>query len=412
MLHQIRAAALLYTKDTPNRNALEEFARELIARGWRVGGVVQEVKRHADGYKTQVDVVDIATGERFPINQPTREQIANNNCSLDVSTLSQSTSVLRKAIADHVDLLVVEKFGEQEQGGSGMAQEILTAMAEGIPTVVAVPAAVLNTWNQFCGGSAELLPRTPEALWRWWGAHNLRRELINGVRESGGDAQRVVVGMNWTLVEGPHGCGLAHTPARQASGCQAVPTGQLTGRPLAELAKLAESWNPFETAIGLAAINARYDRYDLQSNNGNGPRNGLAAFAGVEGPVSVVGRFPAIREYLPQARIIEQNPKPGEYPAAAASRLLPDSEAVLITASTLVNHTLENLLDHSRDARVALVGPGTPLAPTLHSYGIELLAGQVVEDPEGAARTVAEGGSVKALKPHCRQINLRAPSVS
>ena len=58
--------------------------------------------------------------------------------------------------------------------------------------------------------------------------------------------------------------------------------------------------------------------------------------------------------------------------------------------------------------RVALVGPGTPLAPALHAYGIESLSGLIIEDPAAAAKLIAEGGSVSALKRLGRQVTLTA----
>lgn len=407
MFPNVRAGAVLYTKDSPTRNAMALFARDLINRGWRVGGLVQEIFRHESGYKTRVDIIDISTGDRIPINRPTKEQIQNKSCSLDLSALTQSSTVLRNAIEGNVDLLVVEKFGEQEQKGGGLGEEILAAMVEGIPTLVSVPAGVIDQWNDFSGGSADLLPCDLRALWRWWGARNLREELIRGVGDVA--SRRVIVGMNWTLVEGPDGCGLAHSPTRNSRGCKSVPSsGQFAGRPLSELARLAASWNPFEAAIGVAALNAHYNRYDLDRTDNNATEtNGLDVFGDLEGTISVVGRFPSLAKHLDQPHVIEYEPREGEYPVQASATLLAESEAVLITSSALVNHTLEGLLQSCPAARVALVGPGTPLASCMHAYGIEILAGQIIEDPDGAANVIAEGGSVKELRSHCRFVTLK-----
>ena len=57
---------------------------------------------------------------------------------------------------------------------------------------------------------------------------------------------------------------------------------------------------------------------------------------------------------------------------------------------------------------MALVGPGTPLAPALHAYGIESLSGIVFEDPPAVAKLITEGGSVSALKRLGRQVTLTA----
>ncbi len=164
----VRAAAVLYTPDTKAEFVLAGFADELKARGLSVGGLVQEFLTDGNGERIGLDAIEVDTGQRIPINRPTESDKVNGVCSLDRSALTESTGALRRAIANRVDLLVVEKFGEQEQNGGGLADEILAAMAEGIPTLVLVPAAALETWNAFSGGMADLLPCSPEAVRRWF----------------------------------------------------------------------------------------------------------------------------------------------------------------------------------------------------------------------------------------------------
>jgi len=404
----IKVGGVLYTSDTGNRSLLADFARDLKARGWKVGGVVQEVLRTADGIREGVDIVDIHSGEHIPISRPTNESMTSGTCTLDRGALADSTAPLRNAIDRNVDLIVVEKFGEREQEGSGLADEILEAVAQGIPTLVSVPASALEDWNAFSGGMSDLLPSTPEALWRWWGAQNMCRELSYGV--SDGPVERIVIGLNWTLVQGPDGVGLAQSPRKGTPGCNSLPdSGVLADKSLRELAELANSWNPFETAIGIAAINAATNTAakidQLKTTN----ENGLDVFKDVDGPVSIVGRFPYLDDRLPDANIIERKPKDGEFPEHAFGELIGNAEAAIITASTLVNHSLANIMAAARNTRVALVGPGVPLDPALHSHGIEVLSGLLIEDAEGAARAVAEGAGAKALKKFGREITLRAP---
>lgn len=400
----IRIGGVLYTRETEHRTILRDFAEEVSRRGWQVGGVVQELIFDENGERVGVDVVEIDTGEHIAISRPTADTMAAKTCTLDRSALTDATSPLRRAVDKRVDLMVVEKFGEQEQDGSGLADEILAAVVEGIPTLVAVPAEALERWNTFSGGMGDLLASDSQALWRWWGPHNLYRELANSVEDA--PVKRVVLGMNWTLVEGPHGCGLAQTPSKDTPGCKSLPqAGSFSGKSLKELARLATSWNPFETAVGIAAVNAHCNRFDLKGSQ----ENGLDMFGDVDGPVAVVGRFPGIAERLPGAKVIEKAPQDGEYPEQAAEKLISDSEAAVITASTLVNRSLPNLLSSGRNTRIALVGPGTPLTPDLHAHGIEILSGLVIIDTDGAAQAVAEGGGAKALKKFGRYTTLRAP---
>jgi len=214
----------------------------------------------------------------------------------------------------------------------------------------------------------------------------------------------VLVGLNWTLVEGAH-VGLAHTPDRGAAGCHSLDdAGAYAGRSLVDLAGLFESANPFEVAVAIAAANAHHNRPD---RTGLSAENGLEVFD-LQLPTVVVGRFPRLAQRLPDAIVLEQNPGPGDRPASDAPVLLPGAAQVAITASALGNGTLPELLTLCDPmATVVLVGPGTPLAPALFELGIDVLSGLVVTDPEGAARAVAEAGAVRALKRHTRLATLR-----
>ena len=410
-------AAVLYTPASDGRSALAHFTEELKGRGWRVGGLLQEVSHDSDGQRTGIDAIEVDTGRRISLALPGKT--TPESCILDRSALAEATGALRRAVSERMDLIVVEKFGEREQAGEGLADEILAAMAEGIATMVSVPAEAVDEWSRFCGGLSVLLPSETKALWRWWGPHRLYRDVILDVDLT--PAKRVVVGLNWTLVEGEEGCGLAQTPRRETAGCRPLDNaGELAGRPLGELAGMIHSWDPFEAAIGVAAVNAHYNRYDLQGEDEDGLKgedgdglkgedgDGLLSLPDVDGPVTVVGRFPGLTQRLGEHRIIERHPSGDEYPETAAGWLLAESGRTLITASTLVDHSLPGLLQTRSSGAVTLVGPGTTLSPRLHAYGIDVLAGMVIENPKAAVAAVAEGAAVGVLKRHARRLTLKA----
>ena len=69
-----------------------------------------------------------------------------------------------------------------------------------------------------------------------------------------GRAERVVVGFNWTYVEGPDGAGLCQTPARGSAGCRSLPApGTWRGRALADLA----AWRGAGPAAGATTPDGR-----------------------------------------------------------------------------------------------------------------------------------------------------------
>ncbi|RAU21878.1 hypothetical protein CU669_11290 [Paramagnetospirillum kuznetsovii] len=392
--------AVIYAPGQPPEQLLADFAGQLLARGFRIGGLIQHTERAEDGRKTDMRVTELDTGRQISIGQSLGK--ASKACILDTQALAEASGAMRRALEDRADLVFFNKFSKSECEGQGLASDMLATVAEGIPVLTAVPGVLIGQWVEFTGGRTDLLPPTMEALWRWWGPRRLYADLAQGVTEA--EVKRVVVGLNWTMVETPFGVGLAQTPERGTPACLAAPqAGYRAGGSLPELAALVRSNNPFDVALGVAACNAHYNRFDLAAETGNG----LDSFGRPEGEAVVIGAFPAIAERLPGIKVIDRRPGPGQYPEEAAETLLPAAETVIITSATLANRSLPRLLVLARDARVALVGPGAAMTERLFSYGIEVLSGLVAEDPDGLARVVSEGGGAKDLKRFCRPATLR-----
>ncbi|HEY6335552.1 MAG TPA: DUF2478 domain-containing protein [Alphaproteobacteria bacterium] len=394
---------VLYAPGSPKSQLLLAFARELRARGWRTGGVVIDTLYDDAGQKFGLDLIDVANDARLPLARPDTEGVAIGRWVLDPAVLAEGDARIRQAVAERAELIVVDKFGPLESGSGGFMCALRAALGSGLPLLVALRGEFLDGWDGFAHRQTVALRPEMTALWRWWGPYRLYEELARGVAD--GPVHRVLVGINWTLVEGQHGCGLAHSPARDAPGCRPLSDpGSYAVQSLRTLAQLATSWNPFEAAIGIAAINAHYNRRDLVGTNANG----LELFAETAGRKFVVGRFPELSRRVPDAVVLERLPGPGDLPAHAADWVLPEADAIAITASALGNLTLPRLLELRRDGRVALVGPGTPLTERLHAYGIAWLSGFVVEDAGRAASIIAEGGATKALKACGRRVTLAA----
>ena len=165
---EICAAAVVFRKDDHDRQALAEFARALAGSGCRIGGMVQEAFFDEQGRRTHIDSVDLATGKRVMINQPSRTWPNSPQCTLDTAALSDAGLPLRRAVENRPDLVIVEKFGEQEEGGAGLMDDILNVMAEGLPILVLVPEAALATWREITGGETAELPCQADALNAWW----------------------------------------------------------------------------------------------------------------------------------------------------------------------------------------------------------------------------------------------------
>jgi nucleoside-triphosphatase THEP1 len=156
-------AAVLYAPGQSTRPVLDAFIAALSSRGLNVHGLVQEpIKGHG------MDAIDIRTAERIPIKRPTRYEITHKLCSLNLGQLADATRVLRRALDEHADIVVVERFGKTERDGGGLADDLLALMASGTPTVVTVPIEEYDAWTTFSGGLGNTVPCEFDALMAWW----------------------------------------------------------------------------------------------------------------------------------------------------------------------------------------------------------------------------------------------------
>ena len=158
-------AAAVYTPDTGDRMALLKFVAKQKALHTRVGGVLQEALFDAEGAVIGLNAVDVVTGRRIPITRPAKN---SDECTFNVSAHTQTATIISNAIQQRLDLVVVEKFGELEQNGEGLIDEILQTIAEGIPLLISVPEAALPVWQERSGELGTVLAFSEEAFEQWW----------------------------------------------------------------------------------------------------------------------------------------------------------------------------------------------------------------------------------------------------
>jgi uncharacterized protein (DUF4213/DUF364 family) len=203
----------------------------------------------------------------------------------------------------------------------------------------------------------------------------------------------------WTAVLSKH-CGLASTFHEPHSSHRPVKSaGSLTGLTALELAQYAGSDSVLEASIGMAAINSvididearcvRENAFDVLTRKGRN-RN-----------VAVVGHFPWIPKLRKIARtlwVIEQRPQEGDLPAEAAEESLPQADVVGLTGTSFINHTVERLLELSKNSFTVILGPTTPLSPILFDYGVDILAGTKVVEPDKTIRSISQGAMFRQVE--------------
>jgi uncharacterized protein len=204
----------------------------------------------------------------------------------------------------------------------------------------------------------------------------------------------VTVGAHWTVVCSRH-CGLASTVIsdKPHGHARVREVGRLHLKTARQLAEYAQSDDPLEASIGVAAINsllevnpasaAELNAADVLVEKGRGRK------------VALVGHFPfiaALRGAAAELWVLERHPSEGECPADMADKLIPLADVVAVTGTALINHTLDHLMGLARaEALLLVLGPSTPLSSVLFDHGASLLSGAIVVDEAAAQRTIAQG---------------------
>jgi uncharacterized protein (DUF4213/DUF364 family) len=248
-------------------------------------------------------------------------------------------------------------------------------------------------------------------------------ESIRGILGSEVDdltVDRAVIGLFFTGVKLSNGiAGACATPIKTIpeavccpSSAMAMPfPGKLRGRPALDLAHEALGANGIRRAVGIAAMNALADTcWQRRPNPETELRLGVDAFDATEihpgDKVVVVGAFvPFLRELKRRRQpflVLEQDPAtlkadelPFFRPAEQAAEVVPGADVLLITGTTLINDTLEDLLSLANPAaRVTMVGPTVSMLPDAFlRRGADVLGTVRITAPEEFLDILAEGGS-------------------
>jgi len=234
-------------------------------------------------------------------------------------------------------------------------------------------------------------------------------DIISTIEKSTQDilVKEVRIGPFWTGVWSKYG-GLAsttftHEPAMPPPIKEA---GNLTQKSVLELCNYANSDCLLQASVGMAAINSalEVDLNRCQSINAAE----ILYEKGKNKKVVVVGHFPFVnklREITKDLWVVERKPQSGDIPASEAKRVIPQADVIAITGTALINGSIGELLSWCpKESIVMVLGATTPLSPVWFDYGVDLISGTRVIDPELVLRLVSEGVVFKQV--HGRGVKL------
>ena len=225
--------------------------------------------------------------------------------------------------------------------------------------------------------------------------------------------ERIVLGMGYTGIKLSNGdAGVCHSLISETNPncCDILDNaGHLTELSVKEVLSYLDSWDLFDRILGVATLNAlsqsvireQADRYPVLKEN-------LINVLEVEpeDTVSMVGLIkPFVKPLTEKSKrlcVLERSsPRPeGVYPDTACEELIPESDVVILTGSSLGNGTLDRLLELASNARkVAVVGPTVSMVPDpLFKRGVDFCGGIQVVDPDLLMTVLSEAGGTPQMK--------------
>ncbi len=224
---------------------------------------------------------------------------------------------------------------------------------------------------------------------------------------------RVGLGYTCVMIEGGT-CGLAYTFRNELGCCCGTLdiAGRLIGMDAGEIMLWAKEKDLLRSALGLAAVNAVLNDPGKDWEKGNV----LSAFTlGESDTFGMVGEFhPILSKIRPMTKniyVFERNAPEGSglYTTDAIPRLLPKCDVVVITATSIINHTFDGISPYCKNARqVCITGTSTPLCPEVfRKHNVTLLAGSIVKNSDLILKIVSQGGGTMAMKPAIDQVLVR-----
>jgi hypothetical protein len=199
-------------------------------------------------------------------------------------------------------------------------------------------------------------------------------------------------------------CGLAsalRSPCG-SGGCAGIPgAGKFEGLPVKQLAECVYSDNLLLASVGMAAINSALPlpgESDLREVNAVD----VLRERSQGGTLAIIGNFPfsaSLRKGVKKLFVFDFNPGPGVLPPADEPKFLPEADVAAISATTLINHSFEEVMSYLRpEAYKLILGPTAPLTDILFEFGLDATSGTFVDKPEILLPYLRQGASYRQLK--------------
>ncbi len=178
--------AVVYDDGLFSDALIAQCAAGLAASGYRMGGIVQSNAHPPGRRRCDMYVKDLLAGGKIKISLDRGNEA--RGCRLDPDAFARIDAWIERAVLEHVDLLIINKFGREEAHGRGLRSVIAEALIAEIPLLIGVSTRNLCHFLTFVGTSATHLRPDIEAITAWcrnaieYGAHYQRQPQLASVQ--------------------------------------------------------------------------------------------------------------------------------------------------------------------------------------------------------------------------------------
>lgn len=158
-------AGVLYDKTIDVDEILFQVVEKLRSNGVRIAGLLQQLGEVTSAGKRSMFVENLSSGERIRLDQPRGSEASG--CMLDPDALAKASHAIRSAIVSRPDVLIVNRFGQQEAEGRGLRPELAEAVGAGVTTIVPVSRTLIAQWKEFVGESGQVVEPNPTEILAW-----------------------------------------------------------------------------------------------------------------------------------------------------------------------------------------------------------------------------------------------------
>nr|WP_319472221.1 DUF364 domain-containing protein [uncultured Sphaerochaeta sp.] len=225
--------------------------------------------------------------------------------------------------------------------------------------------------------------------------------------------ENIFLGLGYSAVVLQDGrCGLCYTPKGSGNNCSVNKNkDDYEGFPASKLLWNIKKEDPLGRAMAIALCNALNQDHSLLLDKDDGNLiHDLKLNTGDN--VAMIGHFDPIVSYLRKHDITVHSYDIGKEVGSEEEFYHwaeTESNALILTATSLINSTFETVLSHFERKRIptVLMGPSTIMVKEIYrGLPLDLLAGSTVSNRDGVVKSIRNGRGTPSLHKDCKKVHL------